>query len=255
MLLRRLEKEFPLLEEGGCKVGIGVATGCDALFIGPQELLPIEEERKLPLLMTDDIQTGQISWKGMVVVNPFDANGTLLRLEHYPRLKAYFLEHEERIKKRHVARKNPHAWYRTIDKIYEPLTYQPKLLIPDIKGTPHVVYDEGHYYPHHNLYFVISSTWDLQALQALLRSSMAKFFVANYSVKMRGGYLRFQAQNIRRIRIPRWEQISVPQRERLRQAAIQPDIKDCDEIACELYQVSETERRALLEEIEGDEEA
>src|SRR6266436_1094868 len=251
MLLQRLEQKFPLMEEAGCKVGIGVATGCDAIFIGHQEQLPIEEERKLPLLMTDDVQTGQIVWSGKVVVNPFDANGALIGLERYPRLKAYFLAHEEAIKKRHVARKNPKAWYRTIDKIYERLTYQPKLLIPDIKGAPHVAYDEGHYYPHHNLYFVTSSSWDLQALQALLRSSVAKFFVANYSVKMRGGYLRFQAQNIRRIRIPRWEQVSAMQRERLRQAAMQPDVSRCDEVAFELYHINEAERRLLLEEVEA----
>lgn len=243
------------MEEVGCKVGIGVATGCDAVFIGSQEQLPIEEDRKLPLLTTDDIQTGQITWSGKVIVNPFDSHGTLLNLERYPRLQAYFLEHEELLKKRHVAKKNPRVWYRTIDKISEPLTYQPKLLIPDIKGTPHVVYDEGHYYPHHNLYVVTSSSWDLLALQALLRSSVAKFFVANYSVKMRGGYFRFQAQNIRRIHIPRFEQVSAMQRERLRQAAQQADVSGCDEVVFELYHITEAERRLLLEEVEACEEA
>jgi TaqI-like C-terminal specificity domain len=154
-------------------------------------------------------------------------------------------------KKRYVAKKNPRAWYRTIDKIDEALTCQPKLLIPDIKGAPHVVYDEGHYYPHHNLYCVTASSWDLQALQALLRSSVAKFFVANYSVKMRGGYLRFQAQNIRRIRLPRFEQISALQREELRQAALQPDVGVCDQIVFDLYHMSEAERMLLLEEVKA----
>jgi hypothetical protein len=73
ILLQRLEEEFPLLEEIGCKVGIAVATGCDAIFIGQQEELPIEANRTLPLLMTDDVQTGQIVWSGKVVVNPFEA--------------------------------------------------------------------------------------------------------------------------------------------------------------------------------------
>jgi hypothetical protein len=108
-----------------------------------------------------------------------------------------------------------------------------------------VVYDEGHYYPHHNLYFVTSSSWDLLALQAILRSSIARFFVANYSVKMRGGYLRFQAQNIRRIRLPHWEQISALQREQLRHAAIQPDISECNQVVFDLYHMSEAERRLL----------
>ena len=34
-LVRRLEAEYPTLEEAGCKVGIGVATGADQVFIGP----------------------------------------------------------------------------------------------------------------------------------------------------------------------------------------------------------------------------
>jgi hypothetical protein len=250
-LLQRLEEEFPLLEEAGCIVGIGVATGCDAIFIRRQEELPVETSRKLPLLMTDDIQSGQIIWKGRVVINPFEADGTLSDLERYPQLKAYVLAHEGPIKQRYIATKNPRAWYRTIDKIDEALTSRPKLLIPDIKGTPHVVYDEGHYYPHHNLYFVTASSWDPHVLQAVLRSSVARFFVANYSVKMRGGYLRFQAQNIRRIRLPRWEQISVVQREQLRQAAMQPGASTCDQIIFDLYHMSEAERRLLLPEVEA----
>jgi hypothetical protein len=102
---------------------------------------------------------------------------------------------------------------------------------------------------------VTSSTWDLQALQALLRSSVAKFFVANYSVKMRGGYFRFQAQNIRRIPILHWGQVSTMQRERLRQAAQQSEVSGCDEVAFELYHITETERRLLLEEVEACKEA
>ena len=33
-LVRRIEVEYPTIEEAGCKVGIGVATGADQVFIG-----------------------------------------------------------------------------------------------------------------------------------------------------------------------------------------------------------------------------
>ena len=36
-VVRRLEAECPSLEEAGCKVGIGVATGADQVFIGPYD--------------------------------------------------------------------------------------------------------------------------------------------------------------------------------------------------------------------------
>jgi hypothetical protein len=81
----------------------------------------------------------------------------------------------------------------------------PKLLIPDIKGSANVVLESGHYYPHHNLYFVTSNSWDLPVLQMILSSRVAHAFIAAYSPRMRGNFLRFQAQYLRRICIPRFE--------------------------------------------------
>ena len=108
---------------------------------------------------------------------------------------------------RHVAARNPHGWYRTIDRINPILMGQPKLLVPDIKGEAVFVLDEGQYYPHHNLYYITSTDWPLPALQCVLSSSVALMFVATYCTRMAGGYLRFQAQYIRRIRLPRWRQV------------------------------------------------
>jgi hypothetical protein len=106
-LLYRLEQQFPLIEDTGCKIGIGVATGSDTVFIGRQEELPVEEDRKLPLVMTSDIQSGHICWSANVVINPFKPNGELIDLRHYPLLKAYFLSHEALLRNRHVAKRNP----------------------------------------------------------------------------------------------------------------------------------------------------
>ena len=47
---------MPTLEEAGCKVGIGVATGADQAYIGPFDELDVEPDRKLPLVMTRDIR-------------------------------------------------------------------------------------------------------------------------------------------------------------------------------------------------------
>jgi hypothetical protein len=65
------------------------------------------------------------------------------------------------------------------------------------------VYDEGRYYPHHNLYHVTSEVWDLKLLGGILLSRLGQFFIECYAVRMSGGYLRFQAQYLRRIRVPR----------------------------------------------------
>lgn len=76
-------------------------------------------------------------------------------------------------------------------------------------------------------------------------SPVAKLFISAYSVKMRGGYMRFQAQNIRRICLPRWEDVSSSLRESLISATRTQDKSRCDEAVFELYQLSPAERSVL----------
>jgi hypothetical protein len=244
-LVRRLEAEYPLLEETGCLVGIGVATGADKAFIGPYEALNVEPDRKLPLVKTKDIQSGTVKWGGLGVINPFRAGGGLVNLEEYPRLKAYLTDRQDVILRRNVARKNPVNWYRTIDRIYPERTTQPKLLIPDIKGSAHIVYEEGNCYPHHNLYYITSEEWDLLALRAVLISGIALLFVGMYSTVMQGGFLRFQAQYLRRIRVPRWQDISERLRERLIEAGASGTPEVCNSVVIELYGLSPREMSAM----------
>ena len=246
-LLRRLERDFPALEETGCKVGIGVATGADKAFIGLYDELDVEDDRKLPLVMTRDIKTGRVAWRGYGVVNPFiDGRGSgLVDLSDYPRMKRYLEARKDEISGRHVAQKAPANWYRTIDRITASLTTKSKLLIPDIKGQAQIVYEEGKLYPHHNLYFVTAEEWDLRALQAVLLSSIARLFVASYSTKMRGGFLRFQAQYLRRIRIPHWKDVPPALRRDLKNAAEALDLAACNRAAFQLYGLSPEEAAAL----------
>ena len=146
---------------------------------------------------------------------------------------------------RHVALKSEKNWYRTIDRIYPSLVKKPKLLIPDIKGSAHIVFEEGKLYPHHNLYFVTSDFWDLRALQAVLMSAISGLFIGNYSTVMRGGYLRYQAQYLRKIRIPPWESVSECLRARLMEAGVARDIDLCNKIVIELYNLSPSEALIL----------
>lgn len=246
-LLRRLEAKFPLLEDAGCKVGIGVATGLDAAFIGKMDELDVEPSRKLRLVTTKDIASGEVRWLGLGVINPFEDDGTLADLNRYPKLRAHLERHRTAIAGRHVAKKAPANWYRTIDRITPALAARPKLLIPDIKGSAHVVYESGELYPHHNLYYVESNEWDLRALQAVLLSSVARQFVAAYSTTMRGGFLRFQAQYLRRIRLPEWKAVSADMREQLVRAATALDLNACDQAAAELYGLTLDEAAILAQ--------
>ena len=244
-LVRRLEAEYPTLEETGCKVGIGVATGADQVFIAPFDELDVEPDRKLPIAMTRDILTGSVKWRGFGVINPFGADGKLVALKDYPKLARYLDLHGATIKARHVSKKNPNGWYRTIDRIYPELVSVPKLLIPDIKGAAHIVYEPGKLYPHHNLYFITAADWDLRALQAVLLSDVTRAFITLYSTKMRGGYLRFQAQYLRRLRLPQWRNVPANLRKELIAAGNSRDAAACDNATAILYKLTPKERQAL----------
>ncbi|HEX8823875.1 MAG TPA: N-6 DNA methylase, partial [Archangium sp.] len=201
--LRLLEARFPSIEaDGTTRVRIGVATGNDKIFI-VNDGVDIESSRLVPLVKREDIERGNIKDAKRFVINTFDDQGKLIDLNRYPRLARYLKSHENIIRKRHVAQNNNAGWFRTIDRVYPELVSVPKLLVPDIAGSNEVVFEEGHFHPHHNLYFIISSAWDMEVLGGLLSSKVALFFIWSYAVKMRGGYLRFQAQYLRRIRIPK----------------------------------------------------
>ena len=201
-LLTELESRLPPLQDvqTGTRVGIGVATGCDDVYL-TRDPDAVESDRLLPLLQASDIASGAVEWSGTCLVNPW-SNGRLVDLGQYPRLAGYLEDNEGRLRSRHIARRRPDTWYRTIDRVDHQLIGRSKLLLPDLKGAAHPVLDHGSHYPHHNLYYVISDHWDLEVLGGLLFSNIATLFVGAYCVKMRGGTYRFQAQYLRRIRVP-----------------------------------------------------
>ena len=244
-LIRRLEQQYPTLEEAACKVGIGVATGADKAFIGDFEALDVEPDRKLPLVTTRDILSGEVRWRGQGVINPFTDDGRLVDLRDYPRLRRYLEARKEIVAGRHCAQKAPSNWYRTIDRITPSIGKKQKLLIPDIKGEAHIVFESGKLYPHHNLYYVTSEAWDLRALQAVLLSGVTRLFVATYSTKMHGGFLRFQAQYLRRIRLPYWHDVPEVLRKELIEAAKSRNLQACNRAAFKLYGLDREERAAL----------
>ena len=117
--------------------------------------------------------SGQFRWSGHYLVNPWDAYG-LVRLQDYPRLRDFLEKFGEPIRKRNTAQRNPNGWYRTIDRVNVSLTGKPKLYVHDIKNCFNPVLDKGETYPHHNLYFIRSSRWDLEVLGGLLLSSIGQ---------------------------------------------------------------------------------
>ncbi|WP_309227985.1 Eco57I restriction-modification methylase domain-containing protein [Micromonospora sp. CMU55-4] len=234
-LIESLNDRFPLLEDRstGTRVGIGVATGADKVFV--TKYADVEPRRLLPLSMVRDTASGKFEWSGHYLVNPWDEDGVLVDLSWLPRLRAYYERHAVALKRRHVAGRRPGQWYRTIDRVDPALVDRPKLLFPDMKSAIHPVLDAGGYYPHHNLYYIVSDVWDLRVLGGLLLSGVAQAFVEAYAVRMRGGTLRFQAQYLRRIRVPRPGSISLDDRAALATAFDARDSQAATEAALRVY--------------------
>ncbi|MEE1762938.1 Eco57I restriction-modification methylase domain-containing protein [Streptomyces sp. SP18BB07] len=239
-VLEELTERFRLLEDDktGTRVGIGIATGADKVFLTDDDTL-VERDRLLPMAMVRDTTSGTLNWHGTYLVNPWTAEGDLVDLTAHPRLFKYFEEHGAALRKRYIAVKQPQRWYKTIDKVDHRLTERPKLLFPDMKLTIHPVLDEGGLYPHHNLYFIVSDVWDMRVLGGLLLSKVAEAFVEAYAVKMRGGTLRFQAQYLRKIRVPDPAAISESDRVALTEAFDKRDVKAATEAALRVYGLAE----------------
>jgi hypothetical protein len=104
-----------------------------------------------------------------------------------------------------------------------------------MKATAHPVLDDGPHYPHHNLYHLTSRSWDLEVLGGLLLYDLANLFVGAYCVKMRGGCYRFQAQYLRRIRVPEIGSIRPADQKALRRAFASRDVDSATAVACKLF--------------------
>lgn len=238
---------FSSIEEQGFKIGIGVATGADAIFIKKSvEFENIEKKSLLPLVKSENIIDGEIKNVDQEVLNPsylFTEN--LIYSNNFPKAEKYLESHKEKLSNRHIAKKNPENWYKTIDRIYPELTKKPKLLIPDIKKNgDSIVLDSGKYYPHHNIYYIthyLDKTSSLEILGAFLLSDFVHEQMKNISVLMRGGHFRWQAQNLRKLKIPKIQNISRQQKELLSSAYRSRNFETINNIVNKLVLITKNE--------------
>ena len=242
-LINRLEREFPLIEEADCQIFIGAATGNNKIYVIDHNV-DIEPSRKLPMVKADDIKSGVLNNSKCFIINTYDENG-VINLEHFPKLKAYLESHAEALKSRHIAKKFPLKWFKTIDRVYPERAQEKKLLIPDIKSQLTIIYDEGGYQPNNSIYYICSNSWNLRALQAALMSGLGQLFIEAYSTKISGGSFRFQAQHLRRIRLPLWKWVSKNFRIGLEKAALEKDIPTAKRLVCSLYKFTDKEKQIL----------
>ena len=70
-------------------------------------------------------------------------------------------------------------------------------------------------------------------------AGIAHLFVRAYSTKMHGGCLRFQAQYLRRIRLPRWGNVAPDDQQRLISASVAKDASAVLAVVGRIYRLSD----------------
>lgn len=226
------------IEDLGLKIGIGLATGADRVFISDRFDGIIESDRLLPAINGKDLRGNRMLWSGLNILNPYKPDGSLIDLDDYPKTKLYLLQHEEKLRKRHVAQKDESRWYRTIDKVHPDLLSKPKILLPDMTANRYVFIDRGRYYPTHNIYYITGASYEqLQVLGALLMSDAVTEQLASVTNCMNGGFVRWQSQHLRKLLIPDIRQIGENDKTQLVYAYQSADYPAINRIAKKLFDI------------------
>jgi hypothetical protein len=219
------------IEEQGFEIGIGVATGADKVFIkNKSELNGIEKNRVLPIIKSTDLKNNTFKWTENYLINPYD-KGELCDLKQYPHLQTYLNDNKQILLQRHTAKKSPNKWYKTIDKIKPELLSKPKLLLPDLTGNKYLFIDNGNFYPHHNIYYIIAEDISsLKILASILMSDFIKHQMSQIGIRMNGGLPRFQSQVLKQLKIPSINGLSKTDRDEMIKAYDRKDLETSNRI-------------------------
>ncbi len=202
--LADLADRYPLIEDSRTRIGIGIATGADKVYI-QRHHVDVEPSRLVPMVTPGAVKGDAFAWTGEHLVSPWEGR-QVVNLADYPRLARYYTKHLPLLRSRNVAGRSPH-WFRTIDSFNPELMTSELLVMQDMKLRAHPVRVPAGFYPHHNLTWVSSTAWDLDVLGGLLLSDFVERQVAAHCVRMRGGTLRFQPTVLRKVRLPRPEAV------------------------------------------------
>ena len=232
------------IESQGFKVGIGVATGADKLYISTSLKDIVEHELLIPLVNAKDLSGNKFSPKGLYILNPYDSTGKIIDLNKYPKAKQYLESHKQILERRHIVKNNGRVWYSLIDKIKPQLLKQPKILLPDLSGNNVVFIDYGSFYPAHNIYYITGNNLcELELLAAILMSKFVRSQIESISNKMNGGLPRWQSQSIKKIRIPLIASIPSELGSKLIAAYHNWDVKEIDRIVTDIIAVQRNNKR------------
>ena len=197
---RPRRKRGQTLTELGCTVRVGPALGLTTAFVVQPDETPVEPQLLRPWVDTDEVGATELAWRGRRVILTGDANGNLLDLESYPRLRAHLEKHQEQLKRRYIVRQGA-VWYRTIDRIVPADWSPPKLLVPELAKVPRAVMDSSGAIPSHGIYCIFPPDGEIEAIYDRLRDGRLAKALAPIAPKVKGAYTRCYRKFLMQIRV------------------------------------------------------
>ena len=200
-------RRFPRLEDAGCTIRVGSATGCNNVFLGSAKDVAIERSRLLPFVNASSIHNGKVRWAGTQIINVFDKGGKVVALSKFPRMAAHLRKNKKSLQSRAKASQSK-VWWRTIDNLHPDWYASPKLLVVDVSALPVIGIDTTGYCAGSGVYQIKSDEWPLADLLTFLSAGVLGLFVATLSAGATTGFHRFQKSQIAAVHIPRWQELA-----------------------------------------------
>lgn len=212
-VVRSCSRRMPSLAEAGVRVRLGLATGANDVFLCRADDASVERELLVPCAAIGDLAGPRPRWRGRSVIDVFAASGTVVERGRFPRLDAHLDAHKERLRAREhpVARRD---WRRTIQRPDRALAKTPKVLIGETGRHLHVGCDNGELLPLNSVHALVSTQWPPHALASALAVG-AGIWAEAFGCRRPGGDLRLNATNLKRVRLPRWQDVRTRLREGL----------------------------------------
>lgn len=190
------------------RIGVGVATGADAVFdVSSDEARMIPAEYVVPALSGRDLPAveGEPIEPGSRMVFPYDRKGHLVGEASLGAAADYLgmAHHRERLVKRSCYAKGSRTWYEYHERPRPQEFEAPKIVVQDIQKTPVFHIDRSGAMPKHSVYYIIPKDPDmLEPLAEYLNSDKARAWLQLHCMSAAGGHIRLQSKTLARLSAP-----------------------------------------------------
>ncbi len=218
----KMEKSGTALKDWDIKIYRGILTGFNGAFIIPTEkrdeilnACKTQEERERtdalikPILRGKDIKRYRYEWVGEWVINThngytsaFKSKIPRIDIEKYPAIKAHLDSHWDAIAKRSDQGDTPYH-LRNCDYLED--FEKEKIVYPETSQGAYFIYENSGIFLEKTAFMIVSDTYNLKLLTALLNSKLITFYFKNFCggcILGKSGY-QYNKHALEKIPIPK----------------------------------------------------